>query len=770
MTKKAPQGAKGFNEGPYKQTFDLSHVAGLALIEHRKNGGFDNGEGGRQAALTAHSGGVASKFVHKGEIRDAFESPDVSKASGGGALLGKRRIGAFVPPPDDEEDSEGTAILEARQDEAAGENLSLCFSMLFFLLFLVVFTLSVYFDKQTPSYMLKDHLTAALNPGGMALTTVKDVDSLYGYLETTFASALFINNTDTNEAFKLSTHLRPVDGSNWILGAIRFRQERVVSVPNCQLAPLFANFNISCYPTFIPSLEAKDKFGPGGNFSFSTDPTGTPWNGWLGSYTANGYIVTIPPTEADLLSTVDSLRMQVFLDSASRALFIDFVLWSSNVGSFAVCTILFELGPSGEVANLLQILPVDAKDLKPGGMGTSGEWVAFFFSLAVMVFVLRFLAEEIQEIRTDLRMYFTDGWNILDWVNVVLLVVGFILRIMVWAGAGNPGVAQLSNPGTWLNMRPLAEQALLVTQLACVNIVLFWVKAVKYLRHLPIIKGLVNSIWDSFGSFVPFIIMFLISFTGFVMAFNFGFGDYIWEVSTFGRSFVFMLNAFVRQVTLDPVYRATPTFGAFLILAFWIVLVLVGVNVMFGVFADALNRAKRDKERKEQEEMLAFLHKDEPLEESVRVVSRAFSWIFKKLFPRTYIRLFEAHKLETESDGESSPGGALASFDGGSKVSPALKDKDRSEKGAMSDSMSSAGESVDVTKSAPRITQQEVLKAIERMSGRILSEIAIVSLEIQSELHDVCERIAQMLMAAEELSWRAEQVTSLDKQLALDDE
>ena len=36
------------------------------------------------------------------------------------------------------------------------------------------------------------------------------------------------------------------------------------------------------------------------------------------------------------------------------------------------------------------------------------------------------------------------------------------------------------------------------------------------------------------------------------------------------------------------------------------------------------------------------------------------------------------------------------------------------------------------------------------MSGRILSEMQEVGIEIRSELHDVCERVAQMQMAVEE--------------------
>merc|ERR1719359_1443000 len=62
-------------------------------------------------------------------------------------------------------------------------------------------------------------------------------------------------------------------------------------------------------------------------------------------------------------------------------------------------------------------------------------------------------------------------------------------------------------------------------------------------------------------------------------------------------------------------------------------------------------------------------------------------------------------------------------------------------------------------------TTQEIMLAIQHMSGRVLSEVQEVGIEIRSELHDVCERVAQMQMAVEELSWRAELVRREQEQV-----
>merc|ERR1712196_121994 len=55
-------------------------------------------------------------------------------------------------------------------------------------------------------------------------------------------------------------------------------------------------------------------------------------------------------------------------------------------------------------------------------------------------------------------------------------------------------------------------------------------------------------------------------------------------------------------------------------------------------------------------------------------------------------------------------------------------------------------------------TTHQIMLAIQHMSGRVLSDVQEVGIEIKSEPHEICEKVAQMQMAVEELSWRAELV------------
>jgi len=533
---------------------------------------------------------------------------------------------------------------------------------------------------------------------------------------------------------------------NRMMGSARLRQVRVSAEAGCETDPMFAEYNINCYPPFIAggimttSNEATDAFGPESKYTYSGDAFGTGYSGSMGQYPATGYMTFISVNKTTAMLAIQTLRNENFLDLQTRAVFIDFTIWNSNLGVYAVMRIAMEFGPSGTVASYLEASILSESMLVMGGHGSLKDWCAFFGVLIVMAFVLYFLAEEVQELYADKLGYFKDGWNVLDWVNMMLLIVAFCMRIMTFMDAAdlNLGGAQLANAEAFSSIRALAARAELVKLLHSFNAVLLWSKCVKYTKHLPIVKILVKTIWDAFSLFLPLMFMFTIALIGFTMAYNIGFGDKIQELTTFTRAVVYLSRAFLRDVELMPVYYITPIFGAFLILLFYVMLVLVGIQVLFAIVTDAMYRAKVHPSEGDPN------HKDEPLEEVLREVKIKGTKMIRYCCPLIY-RTFIKKPLSKEERQRL--------------IAEARQGQE--EKLALKNAMDAVSESTYSISSIPKektFTTGEIMLAIQHMSGRVLSEVQEVGIEIKSELHDVCERVAQMQMAVEELSWRSELV------------
>jgi len=621
-----------------------------------------------------------------------------------------------------------------------------------FMVYLGIFTAAMFLESSDSSSRFAEHIKMMLSGGGpehhskMSLERIMKPDDVYLFLEQTFVPSLWQNNTDTNQAEAISSYLHPVDGSNRMLGSARIRQVRVSSEAGCETDPMFGEYTIQCYPPFVAggmmgaSNEATGAFGPESKYMYLSDPLGTGYSGSMGQYPASGYMTFLSVNKTTAMLAIQTLRNENFLDLQTRAVFVDFTIWNSNLGVYSVMRIAMEFSPASTTTSYLEASVLSESMLVMGGHGSLKEWCSFLTILIVMAFVLYFLAEEVQELYADKLNYFKDGWNVLDWVNMMLLIVAFVFRIMTFMDAGdlNLGGAQLVNAESFSSIRALAARAENVKLLHSFNAVILWNKCIKYTKHLPVVKVLVKTIWDAFALFLPLMFMFTIALIGFTMAYNIGFGDKIQELTTFTRAVVYLSRAFLRDVELMPVYYITPIFGAFLILLFYVMLVLVGIQVLFAIVTDAMYRAKHHPAEDDP------MHKDEPLEEVLREMKTKGIKMIRYCCPLIY-RTFIKKPLSTEER----------------KRKIAERDQGNEEKLALKNAMDTFSESTYSISSQPKektFTTGEIMLAIQHMSGRVLSEVQEVGIEIKSELHDVCERVAQMQMAVEELSWRSELV------------
>lgn len=638
------------------------------------------------------------------------------------------------------------------REEIKQENLSLCRTIMIFMVYIGIFTAAMFLESSDVSSRFADHIRSLLSGGGhdhhakMTLDRISKPEDISAFIEQTFVPALWQNNTDTNQAQSMSAYLHPIDISNRMLGSARIRQVRVSEAAGCETDPMFGEYTIECYPPFnaggmiTASNEATEAFGPEGKYAYSSDDLGTGYTGSVSAYPAGGYMIFLSTNKTTANIAIQNMKTEKFFDLQTRAVFIDFTVWNSNNGVYSVMRIAVEFGPSGTVHQYMEASVLAESMLVMGGHGSLKDWCAFFTVLIVMAFVGYFMVEEINEIYAARLMYFTDGWNVLDWINMLLLIVAFTFRIMVFMDASSItiGAAQLENPDVFQSIRALAAKAETVRLLHSFNAVLLWSKCVKYTKHLPVVKVLVKTIWDAFSLFLPLMFMFTIALIGFTMAYNIGFGDKIQELTTFTRAIVFLSRSFLRDIKLMEVYYITPIFGAFLILLFYVMLVLVGIQILFAIVSDAMYRAKHHPAEADP------MHKDEPLEEVLRELKKFSIKMIRACCPIIY-RTFIKKPMSKEERQRMIE----------------LRNQGIEEKLALKNAMDAATESSMSVISEQRertFTTKEIMLAIQHMSGRVLSEVQEVGIEIRSELHDVCERVAQMQMAVEELSWRSELV------------
>jgi len=239
--------------------------------------------------------------------------------------------------------------------------------------------------------------------------------------------------------------------------------------------------------------------------------------------------------------------------------------------------------------------------------------------------------------------------------------------------------------------------------------------------------------------------MFVIAFVGFVISYNVGFGDKISEFATFHGASVYLGRSFLGDIDLLPVYRVSPLFGAVLILLFYVMIMMVGMNVFFAILCNALHESK-------------YGDKANPVDDAAvltQIWDDAKDWLLKKIefekrmkssFPAQY-KKYKARQSQAQANQVriQTAQAPIADMKGGTNYSS-----------SSSSSTTSSMDSYDaLNRPVNSFKAKEVMQSVEHMAGRILSRIQGMGIEIRSEVLDVYEKMAMMDLAVSELTRRA---------------
>merc|ERR1740138_776250 len=142
---------------------------------------------------------------------------------------------------------------------------------------------------------------------------------------------------------------------------------------------MFQDYRISCYPSVDSGYgESETAFGPDDRFVWQRDSHDISYSGYLGTYSPHGFTVALSTNGTRAMDILRRLETDHFIDQATRAIFVDFTVWNANVGTYAVVRLAVEFGASGGVKRHLDVLTMTEASLKPGGFGSSTDWVSFF--------------------------------------------------------------------------------------------------------------------------------------------------------------------------------------------------------------------------------------------------------------------------------------------------------------------------------------------------------------------------------------------------------
>ena len=114
--------------------------------------------------------------------------------------------------------------------------------------------------------------------------------------------------------------------------------------------------------------------------------------------------------------------------------------------------------------------------------------VLTLFEFVLMFFVAYYIAQELSEFTINKSEYLQDGWNIIDWMNLLLLVAVVVYRVMMYMGAGGALFGAMANEGQFTDLSEFAWYITEIRSLNAFNSILIWTKTLKYVPFIPYVS------------------------------------------------------------------------------------------------------------------------------------------------------------------------------------------------------------------------------------------------------------------------------------------
>ncbi|KAK3090920.1 hypothetical protein FSP39_015723 [Pinctada imbricata] len=313
------------------------------------------------------------------------------------------------------------------------------------------------------------------------------------------------------------------DLTNFRVGPPRLRQLRVTKtmedIPIVGMSKVYPNYNMLkeedrdfCFSWLAPPC---DKEREAYSFSYrawkftkASDIWGIPIAGLYNTYGGGGYIAELDVNWDFSNRTLKELTDYLWLDSATRAVFLEILLYNPNSNIFIYCTFITEFPETGGIIKMYSMYPLRIYQ----HLGATGVYV-ILCEVCFILYLVALIARVTYGLYQHRIEYFKSTWRTVDFLGVI----GGIIGIAMYFGRLLLANETMSNfrddPKTFVNFQHIAIwDVLFVLLLGC----LVFLATIRLLGILgydkrigQVFKVFDNCAWDLFWFGVLFFYIFL---------------------------------------------------------------------------------------------------------------------------------------------------------------------------------------------------------------------------------------------------------------------
>ncbi|XP_015205288.1 polycystin-2 isoform X2 [Lepisosteus oculatus] len=443
----------------------------------------------------------------------------------------------------------------------------------------------MYFHTKVMSRLF---LESFISGGDITFRSLRTVDDIWKYLEGPLLENLYWNDRfpkkslDENESF--------IYFENVLLGVPRIRQVKVTNT-SCSVHGSFA-FEMECYDAYLTLKEDTASFGPMNSTAWIYSPPSSVvdihW-GWVSTYSGGGFYLDLEKAKEKNADKIRTLRSNRWLTRGSRAVFIDFSVYNSNINLFCVVRLVAELPATGGVLTSWQFYSV--KLLR---YVSSVDYVLALCEVVFCLFIIAFGFQECVELYQKRCSYFIEFWNCLELILIVMSVVAISFNVYRTSEVHTLLESLQENPQKYPDFHFLAFWQTQYNNMIAVNVFICWVKVFKYINFNKTMNTLTSTLSHCAKDVIGFAVMFFIIFFAYAQLAYLLFGSQVENFSTFKNCVFTQFRIILGDINFNEIEHSNRILGPIYFTTFVFFVFFILLNMFLAIINDTYSEVKLD--------------------------------------------------------------------------------------------------------------------------------------------------------------------------------
>ncbi|XP_052023259.1 polycystic kidney disease protein 1-like 2 [Apodemus sylvaticus] len=474
--------------------------------------------------------------------------------------------------------------------------------ILAYLCFLWMLLLVAYGQRDPSAYHFNRHLERSFTQG---FSPVLGFRGFFEWANTTLVKNLYGHHPGF-----------VTDGNSKLVGSAHIRQVRVRE-SSCPVAQLLQDSFDGCQAPYSLDVEDQADYGEGWNVSAYNNSSGFPqvWQyqsqsqrqgypmwGKLTVYGGGGYVVPLGTDHQSASRILQYLFDNSWLDTLTRAVFVEFTVYNANVNLFCCVTLTLETSGLGAFFSHVSLQSLRLYPFTDG-------WHPFVVAAELLYFLFLFYYMVVQGklMRKQKWGYFCSKWNLLELAIILAswsALVVFVKRTIL---ADRDLQRYRKHRGEGISFSETAAADAALGYIIAFLVLLSTVKLWHLLRLNPKMNMITSALRRAWGDIAGFVAVLLIMLLAYSIASNLMFG---WKL----RSYKTLFDAAETMISLqlgifnyEEVLDHSPVLGSLLIGSCIVFMTFVVLNLFISVILVAFSEEQKSDQLSEEAEIADLL-------------------------------------------------------------------------------------------------------------------------------------------------------------------